>query len=142
MIRTISTMAFVLAGLSGCTTTTVACDCVPDAGGLVLQAPAGEVQSIATGGEACADAQVRCVPMDFSASVPAGCHEYQVLPRRSGVCTITVTLGPRTALQKTVTMVETTGCCGGISTTDPAESVWVVGAMDSGVPDDAPATGG
>ena len=90
-------------------------------GGLLLHARAGAVSAIRLGGEACPDAQLRCVPMGFSAQFVAGCDEYQVLPRRGGRCVVHVDSVSGASFDTSVDMVdEGAGCCGGVhSTGDP-----------------------
>jgi hypothetical protein len=76
--------------VAGCRANTD-CSCPPVAGGIVLQAPTGVVQSIQTEGATCGDAQIRCVPLDFASKFTPHCAEYQILPRRPGDCHVAVT---------------------------------------------------
>jgi hypothetical protein len=94
----------------------------------VLQAPTGVVQAIETSGAACGDAQIRCVPMDFSSAFTAHCAQYQILPRRPGDCHIAVTTADGRNLQKDVATINVSGCCAGVFAADPADTDWIIGS--------------
>ena len=117
-------------------------DCTPSNQpvGVVLHAATTAVTSL-TGGGACAGAQVRCVPNDFSAAFTPGCAQYQVLPRQAGACTIEVRTADGAKTTIAVTIVDRTKneCEGpnGYYTSLPGDSEQYIAPSDAGVPDAA-----
>jgi hypothetical protein len=92
-----------------------ACSCAAGPVGLVLHAPAGAVSAITLLGSACSDAQLRCVPMDFSSQFTPGCAEYQVLASQGGSCSVHVESSMGTGFDTTAEMIDHgSGCCGGV----------------------------
>ena len=102
--------------------------------GVVIFAPSGAVQAVKVGEEACADAQVRCVPMGFSSTFTPGCSEYQVLARRAGNCGLEIDLANGTSRRETVSMTQVSGCSGDeVYAVDPSQSLWApFGGSDAG----------
>ncbi len=125
--RALVAIVLLVAFAVGCRASTD-CSCPSVSAGVVLQAPTGLVEAIETAGGACADAQIRCVPMDFGSQFTAHCAEYQILPRRPGDCQIVVNTSDGRTLQKDLTTISVPGCWGGVVAADPADAQWVVGS--------------
>jgi hypothetical protein len=119
----VQVMVSVTTALSACDSGGTECDC--SAAGISVNLPqalAGQVTQIATSGEACAEAVISPAP-DAAPTATV----FHVAPTEAGPCSIDIFFRDGTTFSDDLTVVETTGCCGGFRTTPP-------GAAQIGVP--------
>jgi hypothetical protein len=109
--------------VSGCDGGGTECAC--SSAGITVSLPSqlvGQLQQVVASGPACQGATV-------SPSVNAGTHAttFHIDPVQPGSCQLELYFGDGTSFSDELTVVESSGCCGGLRTSPP-------GAADIGVP--------